>query len=140
MLADETLGPLHGIPLAVKEHVAVAGLAWWDSWTAQSMIAPRDAAGHLADHDRMLAYMTSCSRPPRSSSPLTRQQWAKAWESPEYMKTYSAHTAVSNLLGWPAISVPAGLVDGLPIGLQILGKPDSEPRMFALAQAFLALG
>ena len=42
VLAGETLGPLHGIPIAVKEHEAVAGMIWWDSWTATTMIAPRD--------------------------------------------------------------------------------------------------
>ena len=43
VLAGEVLGLLHGIPVAVKEHVAVKGMAWWDSWTAQSVIAPRDS-------------------------------------------------------------------------------------------------
>jgi len=38
--------------------------------------------------------------------------------------------------GYPAVSVPAGLVHGLPVGLSFLGPAWSEPRLIALAGAF----
>jgi amidase len=38
--------------------------------------------------------------------------------------------------GYPAISVPAGQVSGLPVGLSFVGPAWSEPRMIALAYSF----
>jgi amidase len=38
--------------------------------------------------------------------------------------------------GYPSISVPAGLVSGLPVGVTFMGPAWSEPRLLALAYAF----
>ncbi len=86
----------------------------------------------LAGADFILTPTILCVAP-------TRQAWADPEVSPSGSGLYTAMTGVANLLGWPAMSVPAGLVDGLPVGLQILGRPKSEARMLQLAQAFLAV-
>ena len=50
---------------------------------------------------------------------------------------YTSHTHMFNWLGFPAVSLPCGFVDGLPIGLQVVGWPGSEPNILRFAQAFL---
>ena len=44
-------------------------------------------------------------------------------------------TAV-NLAGLPALSVPCGQVKGLPVGLQIIGKPFEENRILEIGKIF----
>jgi aspartyl-tRNA(Asn)/glutamyl-tRNA(Gln) amidotransferase subunit A len=50
--------------------------------------------------------------------------------------TYTSHTTMFNWLCFPAVSVPCGFVDGLPVGLQIVGPPSSEDKIFRVALAF----
>ncbi|HEX9030232.1 MAG TPA: amidase family protein, partial [Streptosporangiaceae bacterium] len=50
---------------------------------------------------------------------------------------YSAGTSSpAAVAGYPAITVPAGLVSGLPVGVSFMGPAWSEPRLIALAYAF----
>src|SRR5882724_3522578 len=38
--------------------------------------------------------------------------------------------------GYPSVTVPAGEVKGLPVGLLLIGAPWTEPALIALAHAF----
>jgi amidase len=44
-----------------------------------------------------------------------------------------------DITGHPAISVPAGLVDGLPAGMMIVGKRFDDTTVLRLASAFESL-
>jgi aspartyl-tRNA(Asn)/glutamyl-tRNA(Gln) amidotransferase subunit A len=41
----------------------------------------------------------------------------------------------ANLAGIPAISVPGGLSDGLPVGVQLMGDHFTEPMLLKAARA-----
>jgi aspartyl-tRNA(Asn)/glutamyl-tRNA(Gln) amidotransferase subunit A len=43
------------------------------------------------------------------------------------------------MAGLPGISIPCGLSEGMPVGLQLIGPAWSEPELFRLSRAFEAL-
>jgi len=55
---------------------------------------------------------------------------------PMAMKLADVCTIPANLAGIPAISIPCGFKDGMPIGLQIMGKSLDEETMLRVAYTF----
>lgn len=51
----------------------------------------------------------------------------------------AANTAPFNVTGHPAISVPAGLVDGLPAGMMLVGRRFGDATVLKVAHAFESL-
>jgi Asp-tRNA(Asn)/Glu-tRNA(Gln) amidotransferase A subunit family amidase len=63
------------------------------------------------------------------------------WDQPYTDPFYAAHistcyTYLANILGLPAASVPCGFVDGMPIGMQIIGPRFADVKVMRAAQAF----
>jgi aspartyl-tRNA(Asn)/glutamyl-tRNA(Gln) amidotransferase subunit A len=57
-------------------------------------------------------------------------------QDPLAMYLNDLFTIPASLAGLPGISVPAGMVDGLPVGLQIIGKALDEATVLRIAHAF----
>ena len=54
---------------------------------------------------------------------------------PYQMYLADLYTIPTNLYGGPAISVPCGLSEGLPVGLQIMGPTMADDRIYRVAAA-----
>jgi len=57
-------------------------------------------------------------------------------DDPLKMYLVDVDTVVANLAGVPAISVPAGFADGLPVGLQVMADQFEEQKMLNAASLF----
>ncbi len=70
------------------------------------------------------------------TSPTVPFKIGEKIDDPLQMYLSDVCTLPINIAGVPAISIPAGFADGLPIGMQIIGKPFSEETLLKVAYAY----
>jgi len=70
------------------------------------------------------------------TSPTVPFKIGERTDDPLQMYLSDVCTLPVNIAGVPAISVPCGFSDGLPVGLQIIGKPFDEATVLRVAHAF----
>jgi aspartyl-tRNA(Asn)/glutamyl-tRNA(Gln) amidotransferase subunit A len=69
-------------------------------------------------------------------TPTTAFKIGEKTGDPYQMYLNDVFTLPVNIAGLPGISVPAGFVDGLPVGLQVIGKPFDEATVLRVARAY----
>lgn len=70
------------------------------------------------------------------TSPTPAFKLGEKTKDPLQMYLSDIFTAPVNLAELPAISIPCGDIGGLPVGLQIIGKPFEEEKIMDIAQIF----
>ena len=70
------------------------------------------------------------------TSPTVAFKLGEKTADPVQMYLSDILTMPANIAGIPGISVPAGLVNGLPVGLQIMAPPLGEEVLFRVAHAY----
>jgi len=91
-------------------------------------------AARLFDDVDVLLTPTVPASPPRLADIGTVETYA-----PANMKAMR-NTAISNLFGWCALTMPVGLdANRMPVGLQLMGPPRAEARLIGIALGIEAL-
>ena len=73
------------------------------------------------------------------TSPGVAFRFGAKMDDPVAMYLNDACTLPVNMAGLPGISIPCGLSEGLPVGLQLIGAPWTEPELLRLARAYEGL-
>jgi aspartyl-tRNA(Asn)/glutamyl-tRNA(Gln) amidotransferase subunit A len=70
------------------------------------------------------------------TSPTTAFAMGEKSEDPVSMYLSDVYTIATNMAGLPGISIPCAPVDGMPVGLQIIGNYFDEARLLNVAHQF----
>jgi aspartyl-tRNA(Asn)/glutamyl-tRNA(Gln) amidotransferase subunit A len=102
---------------------------YYDAYYGQAQkvrtLISRDFAAAFAQVDVLVS----------ATTPFVAFPFGERTGDPYQMYLADLYTIPSNLYGGPAISVPCGLSEGLPVGLQVMAPTMADDRMYRVAAA-----
>lgn len=108
-----------GRALARRGHPRPGGREAWRS----------RAEAFFEEHDVLLT--PALAQPPVPARAWSSRGWARSVLA---NARFAPFAAPWNIVGWPAMTVPAGLdPDGRPVAVQLVGRPGAEATLLALA-------
>jgi amidase len=117
----------------VAERIAIAGrvpaTAIAQAWTAREVLTARLHA--LLGRDGVIMLPTAHDLPPRTGAPVEAQI--------EFRDRTLALTCVASLCRLPQVSLPAGEVEGVPVGLSLIGPPMGDAMLLYAAETLAPL-
>ncbi len=124
----------HGFGAEVKRRIMLGTYAlsagYYDAWYRKAQkvrtIIRQEFDKAFEKYDALLT----------PTSPTVPFKIGEKVDDPFQMYLSDVCTIPVNIAGLPAISIPAGFSDGLPIGLQIIGKPFAEETILKIAYAY----
>jgi len=122
-LPGRRLSPLVGERIALAGTVPADAIA--KAWVAREALAAR--LRDLLGQDGVLAIPTAHDIAPRVGAPVADQI--------AFRDRTLALTCVASLCRLPQVNLPAGLVEGVPVGLSLIGPPHGDALLLAAAEA-----
>jgi aspartyl-tRNA(Asn)/glutamyl-tRNA(Gln) amidotransferase subunit A len=129
---EQTRG--RGFGAEVKRRIMIGTYAlssgYYDAYYLKAQkvrtVIRREFDAAFAKYDALVAPVT----------PTTAFRIGEKSGDPFEMYLNDVFTLPVNIAGLPGISVPAGFVEGLPVGLQVIGKPFDEATVLRVARAY----
>lgn len=98
-------------------------------WSRASLGHFRLRVGRLFERVDVVLTPTTATPP----LPIGSIDGLSGWRTDRTVMAACPYAWPWNALGWPGVNVPAGLVDGLPVGAQLLGPAGGEELLISLA-------
>jgi Asp-tRNA(Asn)/Glu-tRNA(Gln) amidotransferase A subunit family amidase len=92
-------------------------------------------------HDLLARYDFVATPTIDQVAPAIADDWSSLYGLPgatprESVHAYVKYTMRVNLTGLPAASIPCGFVDGMPVGLHLIGRPNADGDVLRASRVF----
>lgn len=118
--------PFFGQDLLIKAQAKgpLTEKAYRDALAKNRRLSRKEGIDFVMDKNKLDALIAPTGGPP----------WPTDWVNGDHFT--GGYSTASAVAGYPHITVPAGYVFGLPVGISFFGRPWSEPTLIKFAYAF----